>query len=239
MLALIFLADVRWSAYAALLWWGLALFGSLPFSHSQDLSGFKNPKGLTDFWRRVLRLVAQTGLGALLAAPLAVPLLEFTRLSTRSQMRPADILTYSLPFARVLGLFFPDFNGFHEYMLYAGQAAVLLALLAVLWRLRRPEIRFWGVAFLLSLGFALGANLPPLQALATLPLFDLLRVPSRMLFISGISLLALAVYGSYKPFSKGLQAPQRRKAGLALTAYVGFQLALCAGVWALGAAAAG
>jgi hypothetical protein len=219
-LALIFLADVRWSAYAALLWWGLALFNDGTFR-------------LAGFWRRVLPLFIQTCLGALLAAPLALPLLEFTRLSTRSQMRPADILTYSLPFARMLGLLFPDFNGFHEYMLYAGQAILLLALLAVLWRLRRTEVRFWAATFLLSLGFALGANLPPLHALVTLPLFDLLRVPSRMLFISGISLLALAAY-AVQAILEGLPAAHRRKAGLALTAYVGFQLALCAGVWSLG-----
>jgi hypothetical protein len=232
-LALIFLADVRWSAYAALLWWGWALFGSLPVHQLQDLSGSIKPKGLPDFERRVLRLIAQTSLGALLAAPLAGPLLEFTRLSTRSQMVSVDILTYSLPFGRVLGLIFPDFNGFHEYMLYAGQVTFLLGLLAVTVGLRQKIVRFWLAAFLLSLGLALGANLPPLQALATLPLFDLLRVPSRMLFISGISLLALAAY-AVQAMLEGLSAPQLRKARLALTAYVGFQLVLCVGVWALG-----
>ena len=223
-LALIFLADVRWSVYAALLWWGLVLLG-----HQMGrISG-----GLASFWRRMLPLLTQTVLGALLAAPLALPLLEFSRISTRSQMLPADIQTFSLPLLRLMGLFFPDFNGFHEYMLYAGQAVVLLASLAVLWRLRQPAIRFWAAAFLLSLGFALGANLPLWQGLATLPLFALLRVPSRMLFISGISLLALASY-AVQAIIEGLPAGQRRRAGLVLTAYIGFQLALCAGVWALG-----
>lgn len=223
-LALIFLADVRWSAYAALLWWGFALFGYSPFLLiTQPLAGFL---------RRLLTLLTQTILAALLAAPQALPLLEFTRLSTRSQMRPADILTFSLPFARLLGLIFPDFNGFHEYMLYAGQAALLLALLAVLWRLHQPAVRFWLIAFLVSLGFALGAYLPPMQALATLPLFDLLRVPSRMLFISGISILMLAAF-AVQAIAEGLSPSQRRRTGLALTAYAGFQLALCAGVWAL------
>ena len=224
LLALIILADVRWSAYAALLWWGFALFGP-----QMDLI----QKGWAGFWRRIPPLLTHTILAAMLAAPLALPLLEFTRLSTRSQMRPADILTFSLPFPRLLGLAFPDFNGFHEYMLYAGQAVLLLALLVVLWRPRQASVRFWLVAFLLSLGFALGANLPLLQALATLPLFKLLRVPSRMLFISGISLLVLAAY-SVQAIIEGLSAAQQRRAALVLTAYVAFQLALCAGVWALG-----
>ncbi len=232
-LALIFLADVRWSAYAALLWWGFALFDNSVFRPEQDLPITGNPKGLVGLWRRTWPLFIQTSLAALLAAPLALPLLEFTRLSTRSQMRPADILTYSLPIARLLGLVLPDFNGFHEYMVYAGQAAFLLAMLAVIWGLRQPAVRFWTAVFVLSLGFALGANLPNLQALATLPLFDLLRVPARMLFISGISLLVLAAYAVHT-ILEGLPAVQRRKAGLALTAYAGFQLALCAGVWALG-----
>jgi hypothetical protein len=223
-LTLIFLADVRWSAYAALLWWGFALFG-VPISPVYQR--------WVGFLRRFPSLIAQTFLAALLAAPLALPLLEFTRLSTRSEMRPADILSFSLPFPRLLGLAFPDFNGFHEYMLYAGQAALLLALLAVLWRLRQPAVRFWLVAFVLSLGFALGANLPPWQALATLPLFDLLRVPSRMLFISGISLLALGALAA-QAIIEGLSPVESRRAGLALTAYAGFQVALCAGVWALG-----
>jgi len=237
-LALIFLADVRWSAYAALLWWGFALFGNLQFRLTHDLSGSgdsisTDPKSLAVLWRRILPLLTQTVLAALLAASLALPLLEFTRLSTRSQMRPTDILTYSLPLPRLLGLIFPDFNGFHEYMLYAGQAALLLALLAVLWHLRKPVVRFWLVGFVLSLGFALGANLPFLQAMTSLPLFDLLRVPSRMLFISGISLLALAAMGA-QAIIDGLTPVERRRAGLVLTGYAGFQLALCAGVWALG-----
>ena len=221
-LALIFLADVRWSAYAALLWWGYALFGIRAVQ-----------QGLLGWVRRFLPLIAQTIIAALLAAPLALPLFEFTRLSTRSQMLPADILTFSLPFSRLLGLVFPDFNGFHEYMLYAGQAALVMAFLAVLWRFKLPAVRTWMAAFLLSLGFALGANLPWLQALVSLPLFDLLRVPSRMLFISGISILILASY-AVQALLEGVSKPSRSRAMLLLTAYAGFQAALCGGVWALG-----
>ena len=221
-LALIFLADVRWSAYAALLWWGYALFG-IGAVH----------QGWIGRARRFGLLVTQTVIAALLASPLALPLLEFTRLSTRSQMLPADILTFSLPFSRLLGLVFPDFNGFHEYMLYAGQAALTLAFLAVLWRFKLPAVRVWGAAFLLSLGFALGANLPWLQSLVALPLFDLLRVPSRMLFISGISILILASY-AVQALLEGVEQPARSRAMLLLTAYAGFQVALCGGVWALG-----
>jgi len=44
---------------------------------------------------------------------------------------------------RLLGLVFPDFNGFHEYMAYAGQAALLLALLALVWVASKRAVRFW------------------------------------------------------------------------------------------------
>jgi len=222
-LALIFLADVRWSAYAALLWWGFALFGPPPRLGAMGAAGLI---------QRIVSLLTQTLIAALLAAPLALPLLEFTRLSTRSQMRPVDILSFSLPIPRLLGLFFPDFGGFHEYMVYAGQAVILLALLACLWRLRQMAVRFWLFTCLMSLGFALGVNLPPLRVLATLPLFDLLRVPSRTLIISGISLLALAAY-AVQTMLEDLPPVYRRRAGLVFTAFVGFQVALCAGVWAL------
>jgi len=224
-LALIFLADVRWSAYAALLWWGYALFGVPVAREGMPL--------ITSWLRRLTPLFTQTLLAACLAAALALPLVEYTRLSTRAQMGLADTLAFSLPWPRLLGLAFPDFNGFHEYMLYGGQAVLLLAVLAGLSQLRLAAVRFWLAAFLLSLTFALGANLPFMGILTGLPLFDLLRVPSRMLFVSGIALLILAAYALQALFS-GLTASQRRRVSLALTAVVAFELALCGGVWIVG-----
>ncbi len=46
-----------------------------------------------------------------------------------------------------------------------------------------------------SLVFSLGQYLPGMASLAGLPIFDLLRVPPRLLFISGMALAALAGYG--------------------------------------------
>jgi hypothetical protein len=53
-----------------------------------------------------------------------------------------------------------------------------------------------------------------------------------MLFVSGFAILVLAAY-AVQTASEGFSAAQRRRASLALTAYIGFQLALCGGVWAL------
>jgi len=113
LLALIFLADVRWAVYAGILWWAYA------FAHSHN-------------WRAIAGgLVMQSGLAALIAAPLALPLVEYTLLSTRGGMSTADILTYSLPPARLLGLVFPDFGGFHEWTLYPGVVVLCLSLAVI------------------------------------------------------------------------------------------------------------
>ena len=220
-LALIFLADVRWSLYAGLLWWGYALFACRSAAGSN---------GFSAALFRIGALTTQTLLAALLAAPLALPLLEFTRLSTRLWMSTQDVLAFSLPIPRLLGLVFPDFNGFHEYMAYAGQAALLLALLALVWVASRRTVRFWLAVWVLSLAFALGANLLPLRAAASLPLFDLLRVPARALFISGISIALLAAH-ALQQLAAGLSPKDRSRAGLLLTAYTGFLVALCLGIW--------
>ena len=178
-LALVFLADVRWAAYAGVLWWAYV------FAHSH----------VTDWGRTGLRLLAQSAFALVLSAPLAVPLLEYTRLSTRAWMSPEDILVFSLPPVRLIWMLFPDIGGFHEYMLYPGAVVLVLALVAIANPRAKPGRLFWSGAFLLSLLFALGDYLPGMDWLVRLPGLDLLRVPSRALFISGMALASLAAYG--------------------------------------------
>lgn len=178
-LALIFLADPRWALFAGGLWWAYAL----SHRHAQSLAVI------------LKRLILQTGLAALLAAPLALPLLEYTRLSTRSSLQVSDISAFSLPLTHLVGLLFPDPGGFHEFILYPGAIGLLLIL--VVWLVKRPlgGSFFWSVILGLSLLFSLGGNLPGFEQLTKLPGFDLLRVPSRALFLSGFSMAALAGYG--------------------------------------------
>ncbi|OGO30464.1 MAG: hypothetical protein A2Z16_02670 [Chloroflexi bacterium RBG_16_54_18] len=131
-------------------------------------------------------------LAVLLAGILWVPLLEFTPLSTRAQLEVQDNLTYSLPFQRLFGLLFPDLGGFHEWVVYSGAVVFLLSLLAILALRREYMSNFWIALLLGSLLFATLTQLELFQFLARLPGMSLLRVPSRSLFLFGMSLAALS-----------------------------------------------
>jgi hypothetical protein len=211
-LALTFLADVRWAFLAGLLWLGFAVKVRANWAH----------------------LARQTALAALLAAPLALPLLEFTRLTTRANLSSGDIFTFSLPPERLLGLFIPDFGGFHEYALYSGEFILALALVGLAAKSLRVRVRFWWLVAGLSLLFSLGSATPLFAGLAWLPGFNLLRVPSRALFLFGLSIAVLAAY-ALDGILKALPAVERRSANLALVALAG----LTAGLAGLIAAAGG
>jgi len=217
-LGLIFLADPRWAAYAGLLWLGYAL------------SAWPGAGGRGQYLRRLL---GQLCIALLVAAPLAAPLLEFTRLSTRANLTPADNLVYSLPWLRLLGLLFPSLGGSHEFELYPGALVLLLAALAGFWGAVRKRASFWLWAAALSLLWALGENLPGMSWLAALPGFDLLRVPSRALFITGMALAALAAYAINLLLSEpdSAKAAALARLSLPLLALAFFAMLLGLGVW--------
>ncbi len=210
-LALIFLADVRWAVFAGILW--------LAYSLSLRV----NPQHLA-------YIVRQAGLAALLSAPLAVPLLEYTRLSTRVDLAVTDVFTYSLPPSKLLGLIFPDLGGFHEWMIYPGAAVFVLSLLAILWGRIRSRAKFWLWAGVISVIFSLGSGIPGLTSLAGLPGLDLLRVPSRALFITAMALASAAAY-SLDYLSKGITDPERRRANLLIVGLAALVLALSGALW--------
>jgi hypothetical protein len=204
-LALIFLADPRWAPYAGMLWafWVVAHRHQRErMSYSQGAKG----KSLISTSKSILSNIL---IAALIAAPLAIPLMEYTRLSTRSQLSAEDIFAFSLPPARTLGLIFPDFGGNHEWMLYPGGIVLIFLLVAVLAGKDRRKIRFWLYVFLLSIIFSMGSNLPLLPALAGIPGFDLLRVPARALFLTGLAGAVLAAFG-VEALIQGLQDGKRK-----------------------------
>ncbi len=223
-LALIFLADPRWSVYAGLTWWGYRLFGTASPEPPPMLA-------------RLGGLLFQTGWAALLAAPLAFPLFELTRLSTRSLMQPQDALVFSLPWSRLLGIVIPDMGGFHEYMLYGGQALIGLCLLVSIWRVPRKKARFWLILAMLAILLSLGENLAPMRWLVGLPLVGLLRVPARALFVFGLALAVLAAYG-LQGLIEGPGQAEKRRASLFLTGYAGFLAVFAVGVWGISGAPA-
>ncbi len=214
-LALIFLADPRWAAYAGGLWAAWELVGVAARQRS---------------WaRRVLALAVEGGLGALLAAPLWLPLLRFTRLSTRAHLTPHDVLVFSLPWERLLGLLAPA-GGMTEWVAYAGAGVILLAVAA--WAAGRA--RFWGGVALVALLWALGSHLPGEAWLARLPGVSLLRVPPRGLFLLGFAMAAAAAAGWETLAEMGQSSARRRNLLWFGAITLGMVVSLVLG-WALGA----
>ena len=233
-LALIFTADPRWALYAALLWWAYRLF-------------ILTSGGWRAHLRTALIQTGQSTLAALLAAPLAIPMLEFARLSSRDAMTVSDVLTLSFPPSRLIGLVFPDFGGFHEWTVYPGVIIFLMAYLLMfqaprqtraglwrkvpgyLWLDRKLGVKFWVLVFVATLLFSLGENFSPMAYLAKLPFFNLLRVPSRALFLMSASLGILAAYALddlLVIFKAGVGPKALRNANLALLALFLFVLSL-------------
>ena len=209
-LGLIFLAGPQWAAYAALLY---LVYGFV--NHRFQISRFKSP---------LFNLIT----AAFVSAPLLLPLVEYTRLSTRASLTAADVLTHSLPPVRLLGLIFPDWGGPHEWMLYPGAAVLVLGLVAVVDGKSRARSRFWMAVALISLLYALGDAIPGLASLAELPGFSLLRVPSRMLFAAGMAFAALAAHGldGLLDMPRTSSGSGRSKINLALTGLLAFTILL-------------
>lgn len=228
-LALTFLADPRWAPVAGSVWLAYRLFWVFGSRSTSLASDNKNTvvRSLSKVARIVLPVIILAGL---LVAPLALPMLELVLHTTRTGLVVADQFTYSLPPQRLLGLFYPDFGGFHEYVLYSGQAALFLALisLAMPWRSKRL---FWTIVAGASLLLAMGQNLPGVTWFGGLPGFNMLRVPSRTLFLFGLGIAVLSAYG-LDGLLLGLSI--RRWARLALVGVAGFSLLLAVGISIVG-----
>lgn len=177
-LALILLADVRWGIYASFIWWAYAAV-----------------HGNTKFFKTIFKVILQTILALLLIAPMLLPMLEYSSLSTRSSLTPEEVFAYSLPVAQLVGLIFPAVNGNHEWVLYSGGVILIIAIAALSIRKVHRNEFFWLGLILVCILFSLGAQIPGLGLLAKLPIINMLRVPSRALFLAGLGLASLAGYG--------------------------------------------
>lgn len=209
---LILLADPRWGAFVFLLWWVYACA-----NHRQKFS------------KLILDLFIQTILGLLLAAPLLVPLIEFSSLSTRAALRPDEILIYSLPLVNLVGILFPNSKGLHEWVLYSGGAIILLAVVGSLSGFLGRKKYFWLSLTMISAVVALGLYIPGSSYIAKLPLINLLRVPTRALFLTGMGIAGLAGYG-FETIQKGMKSTQLRKILLFIFSIAGFSILLTLGM---------
>jgi hypothetical protein len=169
--AFILLADIRWAAYGGISWIGFRAF---------ELVRKENwRKSIFDWGKKSLSVVV---LVCLLTAPFLLDFLEFTSLSTRSMMSSADRSRFGLPIDQLLGMMYPDFGGYAEWIFYPGALGLLLVVLVAFARGGWKRAGFWlglmGLSLILSMGSGWYGNIP---------ILSLLRVPSRFLFLFNFS----------------------------------------------------
>ena len=175
-LALIFLADPRWIAYSGSVW-----LAYRAVQHRGSVSRF------------LARTAKTAGFALLGAAPLLLPMGEFVSRSSRISLESSDVFTFSLPPAGLLGLFFPKGGGNPEWELYFGGVGLMAAGLGWLVKDKSAPHRFWLGVMVFTLIWSFGEHLPFLKWASALPGINLLRVPPRALFITG---LAASVVGA-------------------------------------------
>ncbi|MEN6409448.1 MAG: hypothetical protein ABFD44_07040 [Anaerolineaceae bacterium] len=231
LVGMIFLADPRWAVYSGLLWAVYAVW--LRMAHPVGLPGIRR-----SFWQEIGGMALQAMAGGALAAPLLLSMMQYAQLSTRSLMTGADRLAYSLPPARLLGLLFPDIGGYAEWIFYPGALILSLALFGVFAPGIRRRCGLWYGVFIVMVIWAMGDNIPGVEALASLPGLDWLRVPSRGLFLAGFALIVLAVQAVDMFLGDNLENDLEARLDpiLYLTGMFGFALLIVGGIRVLSGA---
>jgi hypothetical protein len=214
-IAIIFLADVRWSVYSGMLWIGWLV----AHSHNKLINQF-------------LHMGKQIIMAGLLSTPLLFSFGELISLSTRANLSMDDFFEFSLPPPRVLGILFPDLNGQHEWMVYSGGLVFVLAVMAIFWKRTRKKAVFWVWIAGISLLYSMGNNIPGLAGMAKLPGFSLLRVPSRALFITGLAIICLGAIAADQ-LKDVLTKNEIKTSKLVIASLIGFCLILSIAIWIL------
>lgn len=229
--ALILLADVRWAAYAGVLWFFCSLFtagseGQWLRQFPSETEGIFSRNGaLAQMGRWLAGFSLQMVLACLIAAPLLLPLAQFVRYTTRQHLLPAENLTLSLSPAHLLGLLIPDMAGYAERMLYPGALAVLMMLWVGLQKRAGEKIWLWVGVIVMALLWSLGSSIPPLAYLTRLPGFNLLRVPSRALLLASLAFSLIGAHGiqslmDWKPLNRSARWSDPTWALVTLTAFL-------------------
>jgi hypothetical protein len=173
-------------------------------------------------WRRLLMLALASVLAMMLALPQLIPTLELTSVSNRSGgLNTNEATAFSFnPFLAGRGLL-PSYDLpiFTEYIAYPGIVALALAVAGVIGsglnrrgtedaekvsslslssllnKLFTPSFP-WLVLILVGVVFALGQYTPVYWWLASLPGFNLFRVPARWLVLAALGIALLAGIGA-------------------------------------------
>ncbi|MCJ7734624.1 MAG: hypothetical protein MUP11_08745, partial [Anaerolineales bacterium] len=173
--AMLFLADPRWAVYAGLFWF------------TYDIAHRHYSK-----WKDYLWFYLRSGLNAVfIASPLILPLIEFTRLSTRTNLDLADIQLYAFPPQKLLGVLIPASGGNPEWYVYAGGIILGLGIFQV-WNIKTiKNTRFWIIWIIISFLLSFGSWIIEPTWLVNIPILSLLRVPARILFLIGFCFSAI------------------------------------------------
>ncbi len=184
-LGFMMLADLRFSVYGIAIWFAYLLFQTI------FLSGGIEKRERTG---QILSAIGSGICATWISAVVWLPLLEYTRLSTRSLMTPADSFYLSLPPVQLTGLFVPGHPSTMEWILYPGCVIFLLALISLTFLRKKRELQFWLLAATVCLLWALGDVIPINDHVITLPVLNLLRVPSRGVYFLSFALLLISIF---------------------------------------------
>jgi len=223
-------AHFQIASYALMASFLAALVATIGLAHDKE-----KPLPLV---RRWVLWAGAVAVGAVLAASLVLPVLEYSASSTRGGLGHGVDYSYatqwSLHPAEALTLFSPSFFGygkstywgwmpFTDYPFYFGVVPLFLAVLAlILWPRDRLHLLL-AALLVVSLLLAFGRHFPLYRTLfTTVPLFDKFRVPSMIMVLAvlAVALLAARAADRLSALGKG-EVRRARRACLRLAVVFG------------------
>ena len=177
-----------------------AVIGSAFWALCMASPSWRAIRGERPAWARVRWLTAMYAIWlasfALLAAAVLLPLLELLPFNSRAAFSLADANLYALPPALLITLLVPSNFQFPEWTMFVGLVPLLLALAA--WLGKRPKsVWFFTAIALFALIYSLGTSTPLMGwAMAVIPGFRMLRVPTRLWFFGSLAVAVLAGFGA-------------------------------------------
>jgi hypothetical protein len=208
-LGAIILADPRWGIYAILT---IAVYVASIFGQQKDV--------LKSGLRQILFfLIAQVFIGVFLAAVLLLPMIEYANLSTRSLMTLTDNIVFSLPISNIIYAIFPFIGETSEWVFYLGGVGFISIILTLLNGIIRRRSAYWLTLFGLGIFISISGAIPLVSRFWEIPLLNLARVPSRALFLCGVSVCFISAYSLEAIINKTIA---KKRTNLCLSGLFGF-----------------
>lgn len=183
----IILSDIRWIVYAAAIWIFFSLSEALAYSKSTTQKR-KIKEILFILGKWSLHIFGQIVFALFISAAFLLPFLEFVSLSTRASLTASQNLFLSLSPINLINLVIPNIGGYAEWVLYIGGLGIICLLICLFNKKLRQKTGFWLIGLAICLFFSLGANIPGMSFLFSLPIIKLMRVPARINFLTGFAI---------------------------------------------------